>query len=513
MDSNDIIGNDFIAAIEIGSSKIVGMAGRHMPDGSIQIPAYIKENSSSFIRRGKIDNLELASKSLEKILQHLEDNIKRKISKIHICIGGQSLHSHVDTVQREYDAEIEISQEMLDNLLLEDKRIEEPNYVRMKEIPLSYTLGKEIVSPSNLHSGCIADRIEGHFLNIYYRKDFISRLKECLSRANFPETEFHLGPLVLGDCIIKDDAKRTGCVLVDLGAQTTTVAVYTSRLLRHVVTIPLGSDNITHDIASIYHIEEAEAERLKREYGSAISEKSTDATPVEEKTISISTGAEIKESELSEIIEARVEEIFNNVEAQLKRAGIEKSEDLISGAVLTGGGANLRNIDKAFKEFVEPKLNVAIVKNITTPISTRYKEIKTDSCSLNTILSMLVEGAEDSDGGEKDSSLLDFPEERYALSASDAEAPALNTVARNPEGWTTTQPEPDDKTPYVWKTEASVSADGHKLTRNWSKPQCITQSQPETKTPKKKKTGGVKKLIGKMRNFIDEVVGPEKTPE
>ena len=181
--------------------------------------------------------------------------------------------------------------------------------------------------------------------------------------------------------------------------------------------------------------------------------------------------------------------------------------------MLTGGGANLRNIDKAFKEFVEPKLNVAIVKNITTPISTRYKEIKTDSCSLNTILSMLVEGAEDSDGGEKDSSLLDFPEERYALSASDAEAPALNTVARNPEGWTTTQPEPDDKTPYVWKTEASVSADGHKLTRNWSKPQCITQSQPETKTPKKKKTGGVKKLIGKMRNFIDEVVGPEKTPE
>lgn len=510
MDISDKSSTDFIAAIEIGSSKIVGMAGRRMPDGSIQIPAFIKESSSGFIRRGKIDNLDLASKCLDRVLKHLEDNIKRKISRVHICIGGQSLHSHVDTVQREFDTETEISQEMLDNLLAEDRNIEEPNYIRLSEMPLSYTLGKEVVSPSNVKPGRIADRIEGHFLNIYYRKDFYYRLKECLNRADFPDSEFHIGPLVLGDCIIKEDAKRTGCVLVDLGAQTTTVAVYTSRHLCHVAAIPLGADNITHDIASIYNIEDAEAERLKCEYGSAISEKNSDESM--DKVYSLSTGVDIKGSELSDIIEARIEEIFKNVEAQISRAGIKKREDLISGVILTGGGACLKNIDQAFREFVEPQFSTTVCRTVNAPIVSRYKEVKSDDSRLNTILSMIIEGEEDSDGGAKDSSVLSFQETRYAVSASVAEYPSIVQTQRTPDGWSTAQPSAEAGG-YVWKTEATVSADGHKLLRNWSTPICITEPAEKNDSEKNAGRGWMKKGFGKVKAFIDKLVGPDPDKE
>ena len=108
--------DNFIAAIEIGSSKITGMVGRRMADGSIQILACAKENSGDCIRRGTVHNVDKTSECLKNIKQRLQDVVKKNISKVYVCIGGQSLHSVLNNGSRDLENDTKITQEIVDAL-------------------------------------------------------------------------------------------------------------------------------------------------------------------------------------------------------------------------------------------------------------------------------------------------------------------------------------------------------------------------------------------------------------
>lgn len=390
--------DNFIAAIEIGSSKITGMIGRRMADSSIQIMAYAQEDSNACIKRGYAHNLDQATECLKNIKLRLQDAVKRNISKVYVCVGGQSLHSVLNTVTREFDAETKITQDIVDALYEEDRELDIRKYWLTKIIPQDYYLGKQRQTSSSSVVGVVTDRLEGSFLNVFYRHDFYEKIKDCLMRAGFKKVEYMMTPIVLGDGLLSMDAKRTGCVLVDFGMDTTTVAIYSSKLLRRLAVIPLGSDNITKDIASVFRIEKSEAEALKRSYGSAFSEKEN-ADEANDATYKLSDGREIKARELNEIIEARMEEILVNVEEQIRRSGLKVNEDLISGAVLTGGGSNIRDLGKAFKQFTkigEEKIRFA--KFVNFQVNAKFPEAKRADGSLNAILSLLSLGKEECAG-------------------------------------------------------------------------------------------------------------------
>ena len=303
--------------------------------------------------------------------------VKKNISKVYVCIGGQSLHSVLNTVSRDFETETKITQEIVDALYEEDRNLNISDYWLMKIIPQDYYLGKQRqASSSSSVVGVVSDKLEGSFLNVFYRHSFYENIKECLVSVGFKKVEYMMTPIVLGDGLLSMDAKRTGCVLVDFGKDTTSVAVYSSKLLRRLAVIPLGSGNITKDIASVFRIEESEAEMLKCEYGSAFSEKDV-AEDASDKIYTLSDGRDINARELNEIVEARMEEILINVEEQIRRSGLKASEDLISGAILTGGGSNLRDLGKAFKQ---------------------YAEAKQADGTLNAILSLLTQGKEECAG-------------------------------------------------------------------------------------------------------------------
>lgn len=116
--------------------------------------------------------------------------------------------------------------------------------------------------------GIPCTRLEGNFLNILWRNTFYRNLNDCFTKAGIAIAEMYLAPLALADSILSETEKRSGCLLVDLGAETTTVSIYYKNILRHLSVIPLGSNNITKDIAS-QQIEEQDAEKMKLKYGSA----------------------------------------------------------------------------------------------------------------------------------------------------------------------------------------------------------------------------------------------------
>ena len=119
--------------------------------------------------------------------------------------------------------------------------------------------------------GIQATHLEGNFLNILERKAFYKNLNKCFETAGIRVVEMYLAPLALADSVLTEAEKRSGCVLVDLGADTTTVSVYSKNILRHLAVIPLGGNNITKDIATL-QMEESDAERMKLKYASAFTD-------------------------------------------------------------------------------------------------------------------------------------------------------------------------------------------------------------------------------------------------
>ena len=257
---------DFIVAIELGSSKITGIAGRKNDDGSIHVLACVKENSSSFIRKGVIYNVDKTAQSLVSIKKKLENALKSSIAKVYVGIGGQSLRTVKNTVVRHLDEETIITQELVD--AINDENIQVPliDLDILDVAPQEYKIGINLQADP---VGVLSNHIEGRFLNIIARNSVKKNLQKCFEQAGIEVADYFISPLMLADAVLTDNEKRSGCALIDLGADTTTVSVYKNNLLRHLAVIPLGGNNITRDICSL-KMEEEDAEILKVKHGDAL---------------------------------------------------------------------------------------------------------------------------------------------------------------------------------------------------------------------------------------------------
>jgi cell division protein FtsA len=192
-------------------------------------------------------------------------------------------------------------------------------------------------------------------------------------------------------------------MLVDLGAGTTTVSIYYKNILRHMATIPLGGLNITKDI-SAFHIDEADAERLKLKHALAY----VNASEVDAETkLSIDIQRTISQREFLSMAEARTEEIIKNALAQIPT---EYEDKLIGGIILTGGMANMRNIEQAFRIYSKCE-NIRIANKVKTSVNYAKQVTNTSDISC-TALSLLLKADELSSGRSLDEiSIFSEPEE------------------------------------------------------------------------------------------------------
>ena len=156
-----------IAAIEIGSSKIAGMVGRRDSGGNLEVLAYATENSSSFIRKGIIFNIDKAVIGLKSIIDNLERSLEgQTISKVYVCICGQSFRSLKNVVCRELPESVSITEEMVDSICEENRAMKLSDLDIFDVIPQGYHIGT--ISEMD-PVGVIGNRIEGCFLNIVGR--------------------------------------------------------------------------------------------------------------------------------------------------------------------------------------------------------------------------------------------------------------------------------------------------------------------------------------------------------
>lgn len=335
---------DFMVAIELGSTQITGVAGRKDQDGGLTILAYAAEDASTCIRKGTVFNIDKTACAITSIINKLEATLDATIAKAYVGISGQSVRTVKNSVTRQFDSETRITTDIINELASVSRTTQTDGYEILEVVPQEYKVdGRLQVDPVGVNT----THIEGRFLHIISRHGLKHKIEESFALAETRIAGFFISPLSMAAVTATDAELRTGCAIIDFGAETTTVQVFKDHLLRHLAVIPLGMSSITKDICT-QGIEEADAEELKVKYASAYTEPAgVEATAPA--TFTAGEGrASISEHILNEITEARMEEIIANVWHQITLSGYD--DKLMSGIIVTGGGAHLANLQIAIQK-------------------------------------------------------------------------------------------------------------------------------------------------------------------
>lgn len=306
---------DFIAAIDLGTSHMVGMVGTKNATGALSIIAYEVENSGTCIRRGCVYNVKETASKIKRLILKLENKLGgTKIGQVYVGLGGQSLRSIEHTVCKVLGTEGVVTEEIIDSLYQECKDYRPDMLTVLDVVSPSYFLDDK---PESNPVGVPCSRIEARYKLIVGRPSLKLNIVNSISeQAKIEIAGILVSPLALGDVVLSDNEKDLGCALIGFGASVTTISVYKGGKLASLSVVPFGGNLITKDITNL-RVVESEAERLKITYGSAKADRDNDMTI----QVSLADGMglrEIKLAELNGVIEARMDEILENVYADRK---------------------------------------------------------------------------------------------------------------------------------------------------------------------------------------------------
>ncbi len=337
---------NIIAAIDIGTTKIVVIAGRRMPNGQISVLG-VEQVASTGIKRGVILNIEETVSAIRKAVQALEQRLHVQIANVFVGIAGQHIRSMQNKTYTYIDPNMEIKLKDLDTLYKDNERLYvEPGLKILHIIAQDYCVDQE--TGVKLPIGMSGRKFEGNFHVVMASDASLQNTHKCVTRAGLQIQELMLEPLASARSTVTSEEKEIGVVLVDIGGGTTDVAVFHDGILRHTAIIPLGGNVVTNDIKEGCSVLPKQAESLKVNYGSALGDMAREDMVI---TLpGVSQGWESKEiscRSLSYIIQARMEEIIDYVCHEIETSGYY--DKLGAGVVLTGGGANLKNLSHLFK--------------------------------------------------------------------------------------------------------------------------------------------------------------------
>ncbi|MBR2629939.1 MAG: cell division protein FtsA [Bacteroidaceae bacterium] len=376
---------DFIVAIELGSFKISGIAGKKK-DGTMQILAYAEEKTSGCVRRGVVYNIEKTYQSVNNIITKLESVLKTKITRAYVGLGGQSVRSYKCVIKRNLLTQSYITNDVIDAIRQESCEIPFSDYEMLENYPQEFVVDSSIIADP---VGVMGTNIEGEFLDVIAKHNLRANIETVFANTNVDVVEELISPLQLANNVLTDAEKRSGCALVDLGAETTTLVVYKNNIVRYLVTIPLGSNNINKDLSTL-PIDEAEAEEVKLKYGDACRESDA-LEEAESQSYTTTDGRQIDVVTIKNVIEARISEIIANISNQIINS--DYSGKLLAGIVITGGGSNMKNIVKAFVKATKiDKVRVANKVNQVVVKTSNASSITLDSTQTTSVVSLLLAG-------------------------------------------------------------------------------------------------------------------------
>ena len=341
--------NKIAVGLDIGTTKIVAMIGQYNEYGKLEILGVGKSKSLG-VHRGVVNNITQTIQSIQQAVQDAETSSGMKISDVIVGIAGQHIRSlqHSDYITRS-NSETVIDEGDIENLCNQvHKLVMLPGEEIIHVLPQDFKVDgqSEITEPIGMYGG----RLEANFHVVVGQISSIRNIGRCIKSAGLEMSGITLEPLASANAVLGKEEKEAGVALIDIGGGTTDLAIFKDGIIRHTAVIPFGGNVITEDIKEGCSIIEKQAELLKVKFGSAWPGENKDNEIVSIPGLRGREPKEITLKNLSKIIHARVIEIINQVNLEIKNYGHEEQKKkLIAGIVLTGGGAQLKHL----KQLVE----------------------------------------------------------------------------------------------------------------------------------------------------------------
>jgi cell division protein FtsA len=373
--------NRYIAAIDLGTTKIVTIVAEVSSNG-VKVIGYNQAPYQGGIMRGNVVNIQ---KCLETLLPTLDcvneqintmpDSDPRQISEVYVGISGHHLNCIENTLHRNRNISTSrqlINQEEVQTMI--DEMFNTPVDAKeqvLEVIPQSFNVDEQI-GCSNI-IGMDGDSVEAKFKLFVGKVSSVNHIKLVLNRANLILKKMYLSSIASAEAVLTDDEKELGVMMIDIGAGTSDVVVYYDNIIRHIAVIPFAGNAITQDIRLTCDVSFKNAELLKRQHGSCLSEQAQENKHIAIRDKYGNITQEIPYKYLAETIEARVCEIIATALHELELSGFK---DKVKKIVLTGGSSSLNHIQTLTKELsgLNVRLSTPINPNIlSTSISEIYK--------------------------------------------------------------------------------------------------------------------------------------------
>lgn len=388
---------NIIAGLDVGSTAIRIVVGQHVPNpeeplkiiGAVSVPA-------EGIHKGAVKSIEDVTSSISACLEKAERLVGVPIESVWVSINSPHIKSERSRgVVAVGKSDGEISADDVERAMEAARALSvPPNYEILHVLPIKFTVDnqEEIKDPI----GMTGVRLEVETLIIQGLSSQIKNLTKAIFRTGVEIEDLVLSPLAAAEAVIGPKQKELGAALINIGASTTSLAVFEEGELLHTAVIPIGSEHITADVAIGLRCPINLAERIKKEYGSTLPDKfgkkdEIDITDLVKEESAQDDLKTISRKYLAEIIEARVEEIFLKVDQEFKK--IERSGMLPGGVYLIGGGTRLGDIVETAKKQLRLPACIGVNKNVPTIID------KVNEPELLNALGLVIWGSSASAGG------------------------------------------------------------------------------------------------------------------
>jgi cell division protein FtsA len=332
-----------IVGLDIGTTKIAAIAGRKNEFGKLEILGFGRANSNG-VEHGMVLNIDQTIKAIQAALEKCyESNPSLDIKEVYVGIAGhhiKSLQTRGDIVRQ--SIEEEIRQDEIDRLVADQYRTYIPLGDQIIDvIPQQFTVDNFQNIPNPI--GYSGVKVGANFHIITGDKNAIRNINRSVEKSGLKTKDLVLQPLASAAAVMSEQDLEAGVAIVDIGGGTTDLAIFYEGVLKYTAVIPFGGENITNDIKLGLGVLRSQAEAMKVQFGSALSDETKSNIFITIPGLKGMSPKEISVKNLANIIQARMSEIMDFVSYHLKQAGLD-NRNLNGGIILTGGGSQLKHL-------------------------------------------------------------------------------------------------------------------------------------------------------------------------
>ena len=349
-----------IVGLDIGTSKVTALVGEYAPGEPIEVIG-IGSHESRGLRKGVVVNIESTVQSIQRAIDEAQQMAGCEVRSVYASISG----NHVQCRNSQGIAPIrdgEVTHGDLERVLEAAKAVAIPADQKiLHAIPRDYVLDDSQEGIRN-PVGMTGVRLEVHAHLVVCAQSAAANISKCVQKCGLQVDSLILSALASSQAVLTADERELGVAMVDIGAGTTDIAVYVQGAICHTASLPIAGDQVTNDIAML-RTPTPEAEEIKIRYACALAKLAGAGETIKVPSVGDRPPRRLPRHALAQAVQARYEEIFEMVQAELRRSGFE--ELVRAGMVLTGGTSKMEGAVELAEEMLQMPVRIGIAQHVS----------------------------------------------------------------------------------------------------------------------------------------------------